>query len=155
MQRPRYVIEEEAPVDPEIEILDATIKLLTPIRAHRLSKREKQWRVQKRALAEAKKRLEEQEKKLLDDRELHLAQREHLKTKNKQQRISRFTLSQWQQEDQDIVNELREIKKQIQDLYDQVEKTQKQLDTAKVDLNQSHLENERLKAFKEAQEDFL
>jgi hypothetical protein len=94
-------------------------------------------------------------KKLLDDRELHLAQREHLKTKNKQQRISRFTLSQWQQEDQDIVNELREIKKQIQDLYDQVEKTQKQLDTAKVDLNQSHLENERLKAFKEAQEDFL
>gem|GEM_PF-3692100 len=53
------------------------------------------------------------------------------------------------------MNELREIKKQIQDLYDQVEKTQKQLDTAKVDLNQSHLENERLKAFKEAQEDFL
>gem|GEM_PF-6347425 len=65
MQRPRYVIEEEAPVDPEIEILDATIKLLTPIRAHRLSKREKQWRVQKRALAEAKKRLEEQEKSYL------------------------------------------------------------------------------------------
>ncbi|TDO98248.1 hypothetical protein [Marinomonas balearica] len=155
MQRPRFLIEEDPPPDPEKEALTDTINLLTPIRAHRLAKREKQWRAQKRILAAAKKELEKREKELLNERASHLLRRDNLITENSHQRISRFSLAQWQLEDQEIVTELSNIRQKIQDLYNQVSLAEQQLSEAKTQLDKSHLENERLHAFKEAQEEIL
>ncbi|MDH2435704.1 hypothetical protein QCD60_24565 [Pokkaliibacter sp. MBI-7] len=147
MRRSRFISEESTPTDPELATLKANLKVLTPIRAHRLHTSERHWRRAKQSLAEIQRRIDEKEVQLQQRREEHLQRRVALAAEHQSRSISHETLKDWMGKEKQLLRDLDDINRELNELHLALEQQQEKVQQAKQQVDILQLENERLQIF--------
>lgn len=144
--KPKYIHEDPLLSSPEQDVLNNTLAVLTPIRAHRLSKSEREWRKAKQALKLKQIQIDEMECKLETQKQEHLTRRQELSDTYQAQTISHSGLQDWMGEEKQLLQHLADINKELNALRTSLQDLQTIEQQAKTLVDLRRLENERLKA---------
>lgn len=142
--KPPFVHEEPFLSNPEQEMLKTSLAVLTPIRAHRLSKSEREWRKARQELKKIQERIQEVENRLETQKQAHLKRRQELAEKNQAQTISQRDLQDWIGEEKQLLQKLDEINRELNALRKSLQDQQNAVHQAKNQVDIRQLENERL-----------
>ena len=144
MRRNRFVPEPDAPPDQDLEALQATLKLLKPIRQNRQSKAEREWRRQKQKLAELKQKAEQQQQYLQQQQQQFLQQREQMANDNQARAISYENLKNWMGKEKQMIEQIEQLNRDLQAIFDSCLTQEQQVETALAEVNLQIMEIERL-----------
>lgn len=151
----RFVMEEPNLSNPEQETLQATLAILTPIRAHRLAKSEREWRKAKQKLKQIEAKIAEVEAHLEAKKQEHLARRQELSDQNQSQTITQQGLQDWIGEEKQLLSKLDDINRELNNLRRSLQEQQEVERQAKAQVDIKQLENERLTHLKSEIEEVL
>ena len=144
MRRRPFVPEPDAPPDEDLEALQATLKLLKPIRQNRQAKAEREWRRQKQKLAELKQKIEQQQQYMEEQQQQFLQQREQMASDNQAKAISYEELKNWMGQEKQMIEQIEQLNRDLQAICDSCLDQEQQVETALEEVNRQLMELERI-----------
>lgn len=153
--KPRFMIEESPPPNPEQQTLKDTLAILMPIRAHRQFKSEQQWREAKLKLKQIEQQIEEMEAHLESQKQEHLTRRQELSDTHQSQTLNQKNLNEWIGEEKQLLVKLDTINRELNALHQTLQKQQEIEQQAKAQVQVKQRDLERLTTLKNEIEEAL